>query len=119
MIPVLCQQSKLWPPNFNVNEILPPLSNLALQLQQHSTRNLLMIAKIAESYAWCHDLLEHILQDIESLLLEGRTCPLANDITKDTSKALLMKSCVNGKSIEQQTAVRLILLFGKLERIKS
>lgn len=112
MIPILIQQSKSWPQNFNVNDILPALSSLALQLQQNATRNILLIAKIAESYVWCQDLLEHILQDIENVLHEGRSCALSADIIKDSSKKLLMNSCLNGKLMEQQTAVRLILLFG-------
>lgn len=113
LIPILSQQSKLWPPSFNVNNILPGLSSLALQMQQNSTRNILMIAKTAESYVWCQHLLEHLMQDLEALLHEGRNCALVNDITTDATKKLLLNSCLNGELMEQQTAVRLILLFGE------
>ena len=110
IIPTLCQQSKLWPSNFNINEILPSLSNLAIKLRHYATKIILTIAKIAETYVWCQDLLEFILQEIEFYFYDDRVCPLTNDIVKDSSRRLVLDACVNGTLMEQQTAVRLILL---------
>lgn len=113
MIPVLIQQAQNWPPNFNANVIVPALSTLVLQIQQNGTKILLLIASIAQSYVWCQDLLEHTMQELENLLYEGRVCLLDEDIVKDSSQKMLLSSCFNGQLREQQTAVRLILLFGE------
>lgn len=68
------------------------------------------MAKIADTHAWCQDLLESILQELELLVWETRTCELLNDLIKDDSTELLWQSCVSSNLIEQQTAIRLLLL---------
>lgn len=104
----------MWPPNFNSRDIQPSLSTLVLKIKQDATKTLLTLTKISEKYAWCQEFLETILQDLESIVWDDRQCSLLSDLMKDESKAMLWKSCNSENIFEQQTAVRLLLLAGKL-----
>lgn len=74
---------------------------------------MLTLARIAENYSWCKEFLENILQELEGLVLvSDGSCPLLTDMIKDESVAPLWESCCSTNFIEQQTAVRLILLAG-------
>lgn len=110
LIPTLVAQSMQWPKNFNVREILPSLSALALTLKMDATKTVLTLARIAENFSWAEHLLEHILQELETLVWNERSCPLLNDLTQDKSTELLRHSCISETIVEQQTAVRLLLL---------
>ena len=44
-------------------------------------------------------------------MLDDKTCSLLKDVLKDSSRKLLWKSCFSDKTLEQQTAVRLILII--------
>lgn len=116
LIPSLIDQSQFWPQNFKPQNIIPSLTSLALKLKNDATKTILTAAKIADSYAWCHDLLESILQELESLVLEAHNCQLLKDLIKDDSTELLWQSCVSSNLIEQQTAIRLLLLACECEK---
>lgn len=109
----LCAQLKSWPPNFHMNEMLPTLTTLTLRVRKGATKIVLTLAKIAEEYVWCHDLLEFILQEVFTLLRGDRISSILTDVLEDGSQKLLIKSCVEGSLLERQTAIRLILLGGK------
>lgn len=114
----LCSQLKSWPSNFNTNEILSTLTTLMLRARKGATKIVLTLAKIAEEFVWCHDLLEFVLQEVFTLLSEDRISPILNDVLEDASQKLLVKSCVDGSLLERQTAIRLILLGGKVQFIE-
>lgn len=110
LIPSLINQSQLWPQNFKPQNIVPSLTSLALKLKDDATKAIITVAKIADNHAWCQDLLESILQELELLVWEVERCQLLNDLTKDNSTEMLWQSCVSSNLIEQQTAIRLLLL---------
>lgn len=113
LIPSLINQSQLWPQNFKPQNIVPSLTSLALKLKNDATKTIITVAKIADDHAWCQDLLESILQELELLVWEVRSCQLLNDLIKDDSTEMLWQSCVSSNLIEQQTAIRLLLLACK------
>lgn len=78
---------------------------------------MLTLAKIATNYTWCQDFLENIFQELELVAWDDGSCPLLVDATKDESTAKLWDSCVSDQLIEQQTAVRLLLLVGRTQVI--
>ncbi|KAJ6637430.1 Integrator complex subunit 5 [Pseudolycoriella hygida] len=110
LIPSLIDQSQLWPQNFKPQNIIPLLTSLSLKLRNDATKTIITLAKIAENHAWCQDLLESILQELESFVWENRSCPLLTDLTKDDSTETLWDSCLSSNLFQQQTAVRLLLL---------
>lgn len=89
-----------------------------LRVRKGATKVVLTLAKIAEEFVWCHDLLEFVLQEVFTLLSEDRISPILTDVLEDASQKLLIKSCVHGSLLERQTAIRLILLGGKVQLIK-
>lgn len=103
----------MWPPNFNARDIIPSLSTLMMKLKQDATKTIMTLAKIAQQYQWCQEFLENILQELETLVLEDRTCPLLDDVTNNESKLKLWSACQSELLFEQQTAVRLLLLVCK------
>lgn len=113
LIPTLAAQSKQWPSNFNPRDIQPTLSTLALKLKTNVSTTLLTLARTAANYVWCQEFLENILQELEALLLlSDSACPLLSDLIRDESVAPLWEACCSANFIEQQTAVRLLLLAG-------
>lgn len=113
-VAALSAQLKSWPSNLNTHEMLPTLTSLTLRVRKGATRIMLMLAKIGEEYVWCHDLLEFVLQDVFTLLSEDRISPILTDVLEENSQKLLINSCVQGSLLEQQTAIRLVLLAGEL-----
>lgn len=93
--------------------MLSTLTTLTMRVRKGATRIVLALAKIAEEYVWCHDLLEFVLQEVFTLLSEDRISPILTDVLDNVSQKLLIKSCVQGSLLERQTAIRLILLGGK------
>uniref|UniRef100_A0A1B0DPW1 Integrator complex subunit 5 C-terminal domain-containing protein n=1 Tax=Phlebotomus papatasi TaxID=29031 RepID=A0A1B0DPW1_PHLPP len=111
LIPNLVYQSMHFPPNFNVREIFILLTELVTQVGHNGTIILLTLARMAETYTWCHELLEHILQKLEMTILDDRKCPLLINLMTEPSQKILWSSCKSHNLIEQQTVVRLILLL--------
>lgn len=106
-------QSKQWPSNFNPRDIQPTLSTLALKLKANAAATLLTLARTAIKHVWCEEFLENILQELEGLLLlSDTTCPLLTDLIRDESVSPLWEACCSANFIEQQTAVRLLLIAG-------
>ncbi|KAG4068286.1 hypothetical protein HA402_007806 [Bradysia odoriphaga] len=110
LIPSLIDQAQLWPQNFKPQNIVPSLTSLALKLKSDATKTIITLAKIADDHAWCQDLLESILQELELLVWEVRSCQLLTDLIRDNSTELLWQSCISSNLMEQQTAIRLLLL---------
>jgi integrator complex subunit 5 len=106
----------MWPNNYKTNNILTLLTNLLLKTKKNGIRMLLVLAKLADRHQWCQDLLELVLIELESIVLDEGFCLLLDDIVKDDTRQLLWRACCsapNGKSkfnFQQQTSVRLILL---------
>lgn len=113
LIPTLVAQSKQWPSNFNPRDIQPTLSSLALKLKANAATTILTLARTASNHVWCQEFLENIIQELESLLLlSDSACPFLTDLIRDESVAPLWQACSSANLIEQQTAVRLLLLAG-------
>lgn len=109
-VPALSEQIKLWPTNFNVKDIMPPLTALLLRIRKGATKVMLTIADIAEQSTWCHNLLESILQEIFTLVNDNRVCPILSDVLEQCSQDHLISTSVSKSLIKRQTAIRLILL---------
>ncbi|XP_053690452.1 integrator complex subunit 5 [Sabethes cyaneus] len=103
-------QSKFWPANYSTVNVIHIVTNLLLKVKKSSIQVLLTLPRIAEKYPWCQELLEMLFVELESLVLEKRSCPLLEDAVKDTSKELLWRTCLSECPLAQQSAVRLILL---------
>lgn len=109
LIPTLVAQSKQWPSV----RIAPTLAALALKLKSNATQSVLTLARIAEDHRWCQDLLEAVLHELEHMVLENGSCPLLHDLPRTESAERLWSACGSALLIEQQTAVRLLLLAGR------
>lgn len=105
-IQAINDQIKSWPTNFNIKD----LTGLILRIRKGATKVMLTIAEIAEQSAWCHNLLELVLQEIYILVNEKRQCPILSDVLEQNSQALLISTSVSKSLIKRQTAIRLILL---------
>lgn len=86
------------------------MANLALKIGTNGTKILLTLGRIAKSYIWVQNFLEFIIQELERLILDKCMCPLLLDVPKNESRKMLWEACRSDNFIEQQTAVRLILL---------
>uniref|UniRef100_A0A1B0CEH9 Putative integrator complex subunit 5-like protein n=1 Tax=Lutzomyia longipalpis TaxID=7200 RepID=A0A1B0CEH9_LUTLO len=111
LIPNLVYQSMHFPSNYNVREIFILLTDLATQVGHNGIRVILTLARMAETYSWCHELLEHILLKLEMNVLDDRKCPLLTNLTNEASQKILWASCRSDNAVEHQTVVRLILLI--------
>lgn len=109
-VPALIEQLKQSPMNFNVKEIMPSLTALALRVRKGATSILLIIAEIAAEHTWCHNFLESILQELLTLVSDNRVCPLLCDVLEQSSQDLLISASVCDAFIKRQTAIRLVLL---------
>ncbi|XP_058467159.1 integrator complex subunit 5-like, partial [Malaya genurostris] len=103
-------QSKFWPSNYSASNVIHIVTNLLLKVKKKSIEVLLTLPGISEKYSWCQELLEMLFVELETIVLEKRSCPLLDDAVKDSSKDLLWRSCLSDCSLAQQSAVRLILL---------
>ncbi|CAD7083690.1 unnamed protein product [Hermetia illucens] len=110
LLEVIVRQTNAWTKSFIFRDMTPSLNNIALKVKTNGTKLLLTVSKVADRFFWCQDFIEYTLQELERLILDNFSCPLLNDIAKEESKVLLWKSCSSGNAIEQQTAVRLLLL---------
>lgn len=91
------------------------LVTLALKLKTNATQSVLTIARIADQadHPWCQDLLEGVLHELEYMVLATSSCALLTDLSRPASAQLLWTACCAAQPIEQQTAVRLLLLAGR------
>lgn len=112
LIPTLVAQSKLWPSSVRTKSML---ATLALKLETKATQSVLTVARIADQAddPWCQDLLEDILHELEYMVLANSSCALLADLSRPASAQLLWAACCAAQPIEQQTAVRLLLLAGR------
>ncbi|XP_055383717.1 integrator complex subunit 5 [Condylostylus longicornis] len=100
----------IWMENPTFRDMQPSMNNLALKIKVNGSKLLMIVAKLAEKFIWCHDFIECALQELEHMVLVNMSCPLLEELSKEESKGLLWKSAKSPIFIEQQTAVRLILL---------
>ncbi|XP_055526401.1 integrator complex subunit 5 [Wyeomyia smithii] len=107
---VIKVQSKFWPANYSTANVIHIVTNLLLKVKKSSIQVLLTLPRIAEKYSWCQELLEMLFVELETIVLEKRSCPLLEDAVKDTSRELLWRTCLSECPLAQQSAVRLILL---------
>lgn len=105
----LTRQALSRPLDYNPEKLLNILPELILRTRENGTRLLLLIADNFDSNTWCMELLELVMTELQSLVFNEKTCPLFNDIRKDTTWSILWVACVDDKKILQQTAIRLIL----------
>lgn len=96
------------------------LASLALQLKSNATQSVLTVARIADQtrHPWPADLLETVLHELEHLVLTpggapAPKCALLQDVSRPPSARQLLAACCSAEPIEQQTAVRLLLLAGR------
>ncbi|KAH8335673.1 hypothetical protein KR074_008818 [Drosophila pseudoananassae] len=110
MCDVIVQKSPLWLSNKMFADMQPTLNNAVLRLSEHGATLLITAAKMAERFVWCQDFLDNSLQELEQWVLNQRNFPLLADLAFEETKYMLWKSCLSPNIIEQQTAVRLLLV---------
>ncbi|KAL1389194.1 hypothetical protein pipiens_012574 [Culex pipiens pipiens] len=103
-------QCKFWPANYNITNVVHIVTGLLLKVKKHSIPVLLTLPRLADRYPWCQELLEMLFVELETLVLEKRSCPLLDDATKEPAKELLWRACLSDCALLQQSGVRLILL---------
>lgn len=109
----IAQKAPLWMANKQFAEMQPSLNKILLRLKSHGAELVIAISKLADKYTWCQDFLEYSLQELEQVVLSAQVCPLMEDLATGDSKNLLWKSCLSANLLEQQTAVRLLLIICK------
>jgi integrator complex subunit 5 len=105
----LTRQAMTRPLDYNPTRLQTILPELLLRTRENGTKLLLMLAERFDGNAWCMELLEVVMTELQSLVFNDKTCPLFDDIRKDSSWPLLWKASVSDKEVLQQTAIRLIL----------
>lgn len=105
----LKRQALSRPLDYNPEKLLSIIPELILKTRENGTKLLLLLADNFEKNDWCMELLELVMTELQSLVFNDKTCPLFNDIRKDTTWRILWQACVDEKKILQQTAIRLIL----------
>ncbi|XP_030565757.1 integrator complex subunit 5 [Drosophila novamexicana] len=110
MCDAIVQKAPLWLSNKMFADMQPSLNNAVLRVNQHGAKLLLMVAKLAEKYVWCQEFLDTSMQELEQWVLNMRTFPLLGDLASEKTKYMLWKSCLSTNLLEQQTAVRLLLV---------
>lgn len=105
----LKRQAKMRPLDYNPDKLQSVLPELILRTRENGTKLLLLLADSFHDNDWCMELLELVMTELQSLVFNDKTCPLFNDIRRDSSWDILWKACFSDQIILQQTAVRLIL----------
>lgn len=113
MCEAIVLKAPLWLTNKMFADMQPSLNNAVLRLNQHGAKLLLMVSKMAEKYVWCQDFLDTSMQELEQWVLNMRNFPLLADLAFEETKYMLWKSCLSSNILEQQTAVRLLLVVCK------
>lgn len=110
LLEAIIRQTPVWMTNKTFVDMQPSFNSLPLNLKTNGSKLLMTAARLAEQYPWCQEFLECNLQELEQVILMNSRCPLLSDLSTDASKFLLWKGCLSWNIIEQQTAVRLLLL---------
>lgn len=110
LLEAIIRQTPVWMTNKTFVDMQPSFNGLPLNLKTDGSKLLMTAAQLAEKYSWCQEFLEYNLQELEQVILMNSRCPLLSDLSTDASKFLLWKGCLSWNTIEQQTAVRLLLL---------
>ncbi|XP_055905945.1 integrator complex subunit 5 [Eupeodes corollae] len=110
LLEAIIRQTPVWMTNKTFMDMQPSFNNLPLNLKTNGSKLLMTAARLAEQYSWCQEFLEYNLQELEQVILMNARCPLLSDLATDASKFLIWKACLSWNTIEQQTAVRLLLL---------
>lgn len=103
----LKRQAIMRPLDYNPDKLQAVLPELILKTRENGTKLLLLLADRFDN-GWCMELLELVMTELQSLVLNDKTCPLFSDVRKDSSWRILWDACVSEKAILQQTAIRLI-----------
>lgn len=106
----LIEQLKFWPMAFSGKDMLSTMTSVVLRIRKGATNILLIIADIATTQPWCHNLLEYILLEMAALVSESRQCPPLTDVADPHAQNALIAACVDETLIKCQTAIRLVLL---------
>ncbi|KAH8273120.1 hypothetical protein KR018_004843 [Drosophila ironensis] len=110
MCEVIVQKSPHWMKNKMFADMQPTLNNAVLRLSEHGATLLITAARMADRFVWCRDFLDCSLQELEMYMLNQRNFPLLGDLAQEKTKYMLWKSCLSTNLMEQQTAVRLLLV---------
>ncbi|KAH8417992.1 hypothetical protein KR222_010192, partial [Zaprionus bogoriensis] len=110
MCEAIVLKAPLWLTNKMFADMQPSLNNAVLRLNQHGAKLLIMVSRMAEKYMWCQDFLDTSMQELEQWVLNMRNFPLLADLAFEETKYMLWKSCLSTNILEQQTAVRLLLV---------
>ncbi|XP_037956882.1 integrator complex subunit 5 [Teleopsis dalmanni] len=110
LLATIAKNSLLWRNNKLFMDMQPSLHNVVLRIKNHGVQLLLKLAKIASQFQWCYIFLEYSLIELEQCVLNSKLCPLINDLASEESKYLLWISSTSSNRIEQQTAIRLLLI---------
>lgn len=97
----------------NFDRFQSMIPELITRTKQHGTKLLLIFAeKLAadEGNLWLAEILEVVLTCLQMNATKVMSCPLMEELKKDSTWNLLWKSCLSEHHIVQQTAVRLILI---------
>ncbi|EDW24137.1 GL23969 [Drosophila persimilis] len=110
MCEVIIEKAPLWLSNKMFADMQPTLNNAVLRMNEHGATLLITAAKMAEKFVWCQDFLDNSMQELEQWVLKQRNFPLLADLAYEETKYMLWKSCLSKNLLEQQTAVRLLLV---------
>lgn len=86
---------------------------MVIKLKNDAITTAMTIAKIAEQYVWLQEFLEQILQELEFIVCDNRSCSFLTDLTRNETKQIVWQALESDCLLEQQTAIRLILLVCK------
>lgn len=98
---------------FNFESFQKMIPELITRAKMHGTRLLLIFAEKLtgeDSNSWLTEMLEVVLICLQMHATKMTSCPLMDELKKDTTWSVLWKSCLSDNHIVQQTAVRLILI---------
>lgn len=96
--------------SLNLISLLP---SWIMRINESGTRILLILAQ--SEIPICTELLQQVLRELEALTLDDRQLtgefPLLIDLLRDETKPKLWKACLSSNRMEQETAIRLLLLI--------
>lgn len=86
------------------------MTAVALRMRTGASKIFLILAEVAEQYAWCQNLLENIFLEMSSILNENRQCGPLTDVGFCVIYDALVDGCLSDSLIKSQTAIRMVLL---------
>lgn len=97
--------------SLNLVALLP---SWIMRINESGTRILLILAQ-SSSIPFCTELLQQVLRELEAMTLDDRQLtgefPLLIDLLRDETKPKLWQACLSANRLEQETAIRLLLLI--------